>query len=428
MGTVVKTGLKKNFLTIILLALAGSIIYGLPYFRSYYYDAYVTAYNLTNTQMGMLGSAYGFIGLVSYFIGGVLADRFAAKKLLVFSLLATGLGGFLHLFVSSFWPLFFIYGLWGITSLLTFWPALMKIVRMQANDDEQSRAYGLFEGTRGITNVIHLAIATAIFGFFQSRATALVGLNWIIIFYSVIPIVCGLAFIFILKEPTSVEENQAQEKLTFKDVIDVLKMPALWLSIGIMFTSYVFNMSIYYFTPYASNVIGTSAVFAAVVAMLAQYCRLVAAPFGGFLADKISKSMVMFAGFVFLALGTFLLIVSSGVSGQLQVVVLVVAASMVYIAMYSNYGIFFSFLSEGGIPLRLSGVAIGLASTLGYLPEVVVPLAAGNILDRYPGNTGYFIYFSIMIAMAAIGAVLCIIWSKTYGKKYRLKMAAKEAK
>ncbi len=418
-ATEIKQGLRKNFFTVILLAIAGSIIYGLAYFRLYYYDAYIATYGLTNTQMGSLGSAYGFMGLVSYLIGGILADRFAAKKLLVFSLIATGFGGFLHLFFTSFIALFLIYALWGVTSLLTFWPALLKIVRMQATDDEQSRAYGIFEGTRGITNVIHMAIATAIFGFFQKGLTEAAGLRWIIIFYSVIPIICGLAFLFLVKEPNRVEEGSTTEKFKFKDVLDVLKMPAIWLIIGMMFTSYMFNMSIYYFTPYASNIIGTSAVFAAIVTVLAQYCRLVAAPAGGFLADKISKSTVMMGGFIAMGLGTGLMMSIAGMSGQLQVVLLIVAASIVYLAMFSNYGIFFSFMSEGGIPLRLSGVAIGLASTLGYLPEVIAPLLAGNILDRFEGNTGYFIYFSIMIAMAVIGAILCIIWGRTYGKRYK---------
>jgi len=39
----------------------------------------------------------------------------------------------LHLFVNNFYALVVIYGLWGVTSLLTFWPALMKIVRIQAS-------------------------------------------------------------------------------------------------------------------------------------------------------------------------------------------------------------------------------------------------------------------------------------------------------
>ena len=80
------------------------------------------------------------------------------------------------------------------TSLLTFWLALMKIVRMQAKDDEQSSAYGLFEGGRGAVNAAHMAIATAIFGAFQAKAAEGLGLKWIIVFYSVAPILCGVLF------------------------------------------------------------------------------------------------------------------------------------------------------------------------------------------------------------------------------------------
>lgn len=172
-----KTGIKKNFFMICLLAFAGTIIYGLPYFRSYYYDTYQNLYHLTNTQMGLLGSAYGMLGVFSYMFGGVLADRFKAKKLLILSMIATGLGGFLHLFVTDFRALMAIYALWGFTSLLTFWPALMKIVRTQGNEDEQSRAYGIFEGGRGVFNALQLAIATAIFGFFQAKMMPELGIN-----------------------------------------------------------------------------------------------------------------------------------------------------------------------------------------------------------------------------------------------------------
>ncbi|HEE9004113.1 TPA: hypothetical protein R2H89_000079, partial [Campylobacter jejuni] len=83
----------KNFFTLILLSFCGSIIYGLPYFRKYYYDDYMALYHLDNFQMGLLGSAYGLLGLFSYALGGYLADRFAPKKLLIFSLVATGCGG-----------------------------------------------------------------------------------------------------------------------------------------------------------------------------------------------------------------------------------------------------------------------------------------------------------------------------------------------
>ncbi len=57
--------LKKNLFRLLLLTFSGSIIYGLPYFRLYYYDAYQATYHLTNVQIGSLGSAYGLLGLFS---------------------------------------------------------------------------------------------------------------------------------------------------------------------------------------------------------------------------------------------------------------------------------------------------------------------------------------------------------------------------
>lgn len=59
-----KVGYKKNIGTILLLSFAGSIIYGLPYFRSYYYDTYQAMYHLTNTQMGTFRKCLRRVGCI----------------------------------------------------------------------------------------------------------------------------------------------------------------------------------------------------------------------------------------------------------------------------------------------------------------------------------------------------------------------------
>ena len=51
----IKGKLRKNLAAILIIACSGMIIYGLPYFRLDYYDAYVATYNLTDVQMGLLG-------------------------------------------------------------------------------------------------------------------------------------------------------------------------------------------------------------------------------------------------------------------------------------------------------------------------------------------------------------------------------------
>ncbi|EOE6136744.1 hypothetical protein ACKOFR_000139 [Campylobacter jejuni] len=36
------------------------------------------------------------------------------------------------------------------------------------------------------------------------------------------------------------------------------------------------------------------------------------------------------------------------------------------------------------------------------------------MLDKYQGVKGFHIYFSIMIAMAIMGAIFCLLWIKKY--------------
>ena len=340
-----KQGYRKNLGTILLLAFAGSIIYGLPYFRSYYYDTYQSMYDLTNTQMGLLGSAYGLLGVFSYVIGGVLADKIKAKKLLIFSMIATGLGGLLHLVVSDFYALAAIYGLWGVTSLLTFWPALMKIVRIQATDEEQSRAYGIFEGGRGVFNAAHLAVATAIFGVFEARTMPYMGIDAIIWFYSLAPLIVGIIFIFILKEPDTVGETGSSQQVSFKQILSVLKMPVMWLIIIMIYTSYTFNMSSYYFTPYASNIIGVTAVIAAILTVMSQYIRPFAATIGGFAGDKAGKSKTMIVGYILMVAGVVIMDMTGKMSSDTRMILVVAACVLVYAGMFSNFGLYFSFIS-----------------------------------------------------------------------------------
>ena len=405
---------KKNLFTIFLLSFCGSIIYGLPYFRKYYYDAYVSTYELTNLEMGLLSTAYGVLGLFSYILGGFLADKFPAKNLLIGSLIATGLGGFLHLYFTSLNALLAIYGLWGITSLLTFWPSLMKVIRTLAHQSEQARAYGIFEGGRGIVGAAHAGIAVSIFAFYESQNLASKGIENIIIFYSSAPIVCGLALCFLLKNTGQSEES---EKINFKDFLNLLKMPAIWLVSIITFCTYTYHMSFYYFTPYATNVIGLGAVFAALLTILAQYLRPISATGGGFLADKFGKGQLMLLGFLLMAFGTVLMMLSASFGGFIQMAALCTACAFIYIAMYSNYGIYYSMLSEGKVPLQYAGLAIGIVSTLGYLPEVFAPALAGHLLDTYQGFEGYSYFFAFLIASALVGALFSVVWIKKYGKK-----------
>lgn len=394
--------LKKNIWRLVLLTAAGSLIYGLPYFRSYYYDAYLEVYHLTNTQMGMFGSMFGIFGAISYLFGGVLADIISTRKLLSVSMVLSGLAGLLHLLNPTYGMLLVIYMIWGFTSLFAFWPALLKALRGLANDNEQSKAYGFMEGGRGVVNAIHLAVTLAIFNYFSKAASNLAGLNGVIIFYSVVVIALGI-FIFILMKEEKVERSG--EKFNFAQVITVLKMPAVWILSLILCCTYTMNIAFYYFTPYATSAFGVTATGAAMVTMLAQYIRPFASAGGGIVGDKVGRAPTMVVGFGLMAVCTFVIALMGGMTTPMFIVV----CAVIYFGMYFNYGLVFSMMDEGGIPTSVAGTAIGVVCTLGYLPEIFCPIIAGRFLDTY-SETGYKYFFLCVGAMMIIGIFALGLW------------------
>ena len=412
MGT--QSKLKKNMLRLILISIAGTMIYGLPYFRSYYYDAYLQTYGLTNSQMGMFGSIFGIMGACSYLFGGVVADMFSARKLMTISMILTGLGGLLHLCHPSYLMLVGIYFLWGFTSLFAFWPALLKVLRSLANEDEQSKAYGFMDATRGITNAVQLAVTLAIFNALSKKASDLAGLNGVVIFYSAVCIVMAIGLYFVLDEKklqTGSDGAEDESKFSFAIVKQVLKMPVVWLLSLVVCCSYTMPILFYYFTPYATANLGMTAAAGAMVTMLAQYVRPVACVVGGVAADKIGRANVMYGTLGIMLVSTLVLIFARSMTNA----VFIGICACIYFGMYGAYSLVFSMFDECGIPKYMSGTAIGLICTIGYMPEFFCPLLAGKVLDTY-GNAGYHILFVFLAVMMVIGLILLTFYKRLVKK------------
>lgn len=414
--------LKKHMFHLVVITIAGAMIYGLPYFRSYFYDAYLEAYHLTNTQMGTFGSMFGIFGMISYLFGGVVADMVSTRKLMSISLVLTGLGGLLHLLHPNYVMLLCIYALWGFTSLFAFWPSLLKSLREIASDREQSKAYGFMDGGRGIVYAIDGVCIVSIFGYFSKVSGNLAGLNGVITYYSIVAIVLGILLFFLMKDQKPSEEVmkvdvsvEKQEKISMAQVIEVVKMPAVWILSSILCCTYVMNIAFYYFTPYATSKFGMAATAGAIVTIAAQYVRPVAAFGGGIFGDKLGRSKILYVTFTMMAIGTFLMVVMGNMSSTLFIVLCI----MIYVGMYGGYSLVFSMMEEGGVPIRVAGTAIGLVCTVGYLPEVIVPFCSGKILDTF-GNNGYRYMFIAIAVIMVVGIVMLTVWDR-YVKKMNAK-------
>ena len=408
--------LAKNFWALIIVAFSGAIIYGLPYFRYDYYDAYLEVYNLTDMQMGVFGSILGIFGMVSYLFGGIVADKFSVRTILSVSLIGTGLGGFLHLLPLSYTALVCLYAFWGVSSLFAFWPCCIKAVRVLSGSDDQGKAYGFFEGGRGIGAGIMATGAVIAFKFGAGQIEdSVAGMRAAIIFYSVLTILMGILCIFTVKDG----KMEKSDRVTFKGIGELLKMPAVWIIGIVTFCNYVFTLSLYYFTPYMTEILGATVTIAAAVAASKRWFSLLGNIGGGYVTDKVGTGRMLLISFIAMIVGVVAMLLPTNES---SVTIFVVLFVIVYIFYNVNYAMTWAMMGEGAIPERLSGSAAGLISTIGYLPEIFISLVAGYTLEKIPGIGGYRSYFTFVIVMLVIGAVFVMIWN-AYLKKKRLNEA-----
>ncbi|MCD8363830.1 MAG: MFS transporter [Lachnospiraceae bacterium] len=399
--------MAKNFWAILIVAAGGAIIYGLPYFRYDYYDVYLEVYNLTNTQMGVFGSVLGVFGMISYLFGGIVADRFSTRMILTVSLIGTGLGGLVHLLPLNYTALLCLYAFWGVSSLFAFWPACIKAVRILAGSGDQGKAYGFFEGGRGIAAALMAMAAVVAFrvgaGQMENQEA---GMRMVIIFYSVLTILMGVLAFLTVKDG----KMEASDRITFKGIGEVLKLPSVWIIGMVTFCTYVFTMLLYYFTPYATGILAASVTFAATLAALKRWFSLFGNIGGGYLTDKIGTGNALLFSFLAMAVGTFaILLLPTNSSSIIPFTILFV---VVYVFYNVNYAMTWAMMDEGDIPENLSGTSAGIISTIGYLPEIFCSVLAGIMLDNNEGVAGYRMLFGFLIAVLLVGAVFVLIWKR----------------
>lgn len=413
--------MSQNFWAIMIIAFGGAIIYGLPYFRYDYYDVYVQTYNLTNTQMGIFGSVLGVFGMISYLFGGVVADRFSTRMILTCSLIGTGLGGFLHLLPLNFKALVCLYAFWGVTSLFAFWPACVKAVRILSGSGDQGKAFGFFEGGRGIAAALMTMLAVISFRIGAGRMEdQALGMRYVIIFYSVLTTLMGILAFLTVKDG----KMEGSEKISFKGIGQVLKIPAVWIISLVTFCNYIFTLSLYYFTPYLTGILGASVTFAAGLSAMTKWFAVFGNVGGGYVTDKLGTGRVLLFSFIGMAAGTFAILLLPLKSSS--IILFTILYIVIYVLYQANYAMTWAMMDEGAIPEEYSGTAAGIISTVGYLPEIFCSVLAGILIDRTPGVAGFRHYFAFLIGAILVGAALVVVWRK-YLKKMNFKKEDKAA-
>lgn len=407
----------RKYLTIIALGLAGGSIYFIPYVKYVFYDAQLAAMGINNTQSGLLLTMYTIGNMILYIPGGYLADKVSTKKALIISLIATAVLTWIYAFSLNFAVSMVIWLGLSFSTAFIFWSALMKAVRIVGTEEEQGFMYGLYYGCNGVA----AALTSFISLYFYNTAGDDITKGFVrgVNASGVVVFLAAIALIFLMKDDkdaAAVRTTSDDDKISLPMVFTVLKSPTVWVLSIVILCGYGLKSSVSYFNPYLTEVVGISAVNSGIFSIINNYILLLLSPIGGILADKVFKSTCKWLSTSFIILAVLfggVLLLPSDISPMAASVYTLIPGAVTMMM----YGVVFSSVSEAGIPRKLTGTVIGIASIIGYLPDSLYSVLFGRWLDN-KGAAGYTNIFMFLVASGIVGAVLAY-WVYLQGKKAR---------
>ena len=391
---------------------AGEGVFILPFLLARIFrPTFLAVFELNNFQLGTLYTTYGIVALMSYLLGGTLADKYPPRILMAGALLMTALGGVYLATFPSFGALQILYGFWGFSTTFFFWAAMIKATRNWGGENEQGKAFGFLEGGRGIVAATVGAIGIAIFAslipedivqtsFLQKRAA----FRWVILCTSIFVSLVALLVFLLLHEVKNQEKNQVvADKNALKNIRTVMGFPSVRLLILMVLCAYCGYKVTDILSLYAAEIMLFDEVNAARVGSYQMYLRPLVCITMGYLADRSSNSKWLSRGFLTLMLGALLF-----VSGYVQAPYSLLFILTVVITGIGTYGLrtlYFAAIKEGHVPYAYMGTAVGIVSVIGYTPDIFMGPLMGYLLDEFPGIEGHRYVFLLLASFALVGFI-----------------------
>lgn len=403
----------RRSLSLAALIIAGESIFFLPFvIARIFRPTLLLVFDITNTELGTYFSVYGIVAMISYFLGGPLADRYSSRNLMSIALCLTGLGGFIMWLVPAKGSMIILYGFWGFTTILLFWAALIRATREWGGADFQGRAFGWLEGGRGATAAILGTLALFVFSDFNPEsanqailsAERISAFRKVILFTSLFTLFSGaLVWWFI---PNNKKFRPAH-RIETGQIIALLKFPSLWLLAVIIICAYVGYKISDDFSLYANEVLGFDEVKSATLGTGALWMRALVAILAGYLADKVNASKIIAASFVLTFIGAGLLAL-----GLLEHILVlgIIKLVLVMLGVYAIRALYFALIEEARIPIFYTGTAVGIVSVLGFTPDIFMSPWMGQLLDHNPGPEGHRYVFLVLCLFAILGLMASLIF------------------
>lgn len=400
-------GLKwREKLQFMVLAFSGEVVMYVLFCHDTYYDAFIQAMSVTNEEFGTILTVYGWVAVVGYIIGGLLADKVSPRSLMAITFLGTGILNIAFGFFPSYGVCMALFIGMGITTSFTYWAAMQKATRAVGRHiGSESKAFGFLQTGRDLFGIFVIGAATIGFNLI---ASAVIGLRFVIWWFGGWLIVFGIVSLFVFdKEP---DPEIISTSSYFKLLGDCLKNVDIWLCTGMAFGGYAIgSLCQGYVSAMATSIFGMSIGTAATFGTLTRYLLLFGALSTAFIGERVGPSKVIYINnYMQMACMVALLYLFKHPNVIGFAVVIVIESILIGSFRCHKYAT----IREAKIPMQLSGSAFGFLAMVIYTSDAWPYNVIGGWLDNHDAVTAYSWLMYMLLAFGVVTIVSSIIFRR----------------
>lgn len=415
--------MKKNYKWIIFLitTLGYSLFYVCRLSINVVKKPIVDSGYLTETELGIIGSALFFSYAIGKFVNGFLADRFNIRFLMGGALLIAAILNF----TLGFHVLFGVFVvLWGINGWVQSLGGPCSAIALNRwfGDKQRGTVYGFWSASHNIGEAFTFIFIASIvsfagwqYGFINAGILGIIG--------------AVLIFIFLRPYPQNTTDNIApvNQKEVGKNQLEVLKNGSIWLV--------AFASAFMYISRYAVNSWGVyyfeaekhySIIEASTLISVSSVCGIIGTVFSGLLSDKLFKGhryapACIASAINLIALCLFLFIPDSDGSKIIDITAMVLFGISIGILICYLGGLMAIDLA----PKSATGAAVGVIGIASYIAAGIQDIVSGffieskkQIIDSIEVIDFSFIrMFWVLSALASL-LLLLFIYYKHHKRAY----------
>ncbi|QNS04374.1 MFS transporter [Streptomyces xanthii] len=345
-------------------------------------------FDLSRTQQGVAVSVFFVAYALCQIPGGMLADRFGAKRVTCWALLIWSVFTALTGLAGSFAILLVVRFLFGVAEGI-FPGASMKAVSERTTPGQRMSANGLVQSSNAVAAVVAPLVAAPLIAHFGWRSA----------FFSVaaVGVFVYAAVRLWLPEPQDAGVRSAAPAGGTRTIV---RSGTMWAFAGMFFGYDIIVWGLNTWVPsYLSEERGLALTSAGALAVLPAGVATVAVIVGGRLADRFAghQRKVVVPAMAVSSIALLLMATASGTAAFVAwMTVAIGAASLSYMPVFA--------VPLRSLPPALTGAAAGLITFGGQLGGVVAPTAMGLLADA----AGFTAAFGFLVLGAVLAAVLSV--------------------